>query len=372
MKSVFSLVLTFIILLFNPLNIEAISVSAECACVIDALTGRVIYNKNMEKQHTMASTTKIMTALVALENSMPDQIVTVSKNAAGKEGTSLYLKAGQKATMEDLLYGLMLQSGNDAAVAIAEGISGSVSEFAKLMNKKAQEVGALNSSFKNPNGLDEDGHFTTAYDLALITREAMKNEKFCQIVSTKSKLILDGTLTVSNHNKMLRMYEGCTGVKTGFTKKSGRCLVTSAERGGVKVIAVTLNAPDDWNDHKAMLDFAFDTTACYRVIAAGMTVNTVPVVYGTSKSVELTAQEDFTITENKNEKFKNITVKCNIPESVTAPVTEGEIIGDLTVYYCDKPQKTINLIASASVGYEEKGSKVLENFKKLLTFGCEF
>lgn len=372
MKPVFSLVLVFFILLFNPVCIEAISVSAECACVIDALTGRVIYNKNMEKQHTMASTTKIMTALVALENSKLDDVVTVSGNAAGEEGTSLYLKKGQKATMEDLLYGLMLQSGNDAAIAIAEGVSGSVSEFATLMNQKAQELGAVNSSFKNPNGLDEEGHFTTAYDLAIITREAMKNEKFCEIVSTKSKLILDGTQTVSNHNKMLRMYEGCTGVKTGFTKKSGRCLVTSAERGGVKVIAVTLNAPNDWNDHRAMLDYAFDTTACYRVIAAGMTVNTVPVICGTSNSVELAAAEDFTITENKTEKFKNITVKCNIPAQVTAPVTEGEIIGDLTVYYCDEPQKTIKLIASASVGYEEKGSGIFENFKKLLTYGCEF
>lgn len=371
MKPVFFLILTTLILLMNSYNIEAISVSAECACVIDATTGRVIYNKNMEKQHTMASTTKIMTALVALENSNMEDIVTVSKNAAGEEGTSLYLKAGQKATMEDLLYGLMLQSGNDAAIAIAEGVSGTVADFATLMNKKAQEIGAANSSFKNPNGLDEDGHFTTAYDLAVITREAMKNEKFCEIVSTKSKLILDGTQTVSNHNKMLRMYEGCTGVKTGFTKKSGRCLVTSAERGGVKVIAVTLNAPNDWNDHAMMLDYAFETTCCYTVIAAGMTVNTVPVINGTSNTLELSAQEDFAITENKGEKFKNITVKCNIPESVTAPITEGEVVGDLTVYYCDEPQKTLKLVASASVGYKEKSSKIFENFKKLLTYGCD-
>ncbi len=370
MKPVFSLILVCFILLMNSVCIEALSISAECACVIDASTGRVIYNKNMEKQHTMASTTKIMTALVALENSKLDDVITVSKNAAGEEGTSLYLKAGQKATMEDLLYGLMLQSGNDAAIAIAEGVSGTVADFASLMNKKAQEIGANNSSFKNPNGLDEEGHFTTAYDLAIITREAMKNEKFCEIVSTKSKLILDGTQTVSNHNKMLRMYDGCTGVKTGFTKKSGRCLVTSAMRNGVKVIAVTLNAPDDWNDHRVMLDFAFDTTASFTVIAAGMTVNTVPVVNGTSKNLELTAQEDFVITENKDDKFKNIMVKCNIPTQVNAPVTEGEIIGDLTVYYCDKPQKTIKLIASASVGYKKLGNKTFENFKKLLTYGC--
>ena len=173
------------ILIMCPMQVSAIGISAECACVIDASTGRIIYEKNMNKQHTMASTTKIMTAIVALENSNFDDVVTVSENAAGTEGTSLYLKAQQKVTMEDLLYGLMLQSGNDAAIAIAEGISGSVSEFATLMNQKCTEIGVKNTSFKNPNGLDEDGHFTTAYDLAMITRQAMKNEIFRQIVSTK-------------------------------------------------------------------------------------------------------------------------------------------------------------------------------------------
>ncbi|MBQ3181494.1 MAG: D-alanyl-D-alanine carboxypeptidase [Clostridia bacterium] len=218
MKRVFSFILIGFLLLFTPENVNAISVSAECACVIDMSTGRVIYEKNMNKQHTMASTTKIMTALVALENSNLEDIVTVSKNATGKEGTSLYLKAGQKVSMEDLLYGLMLQSGNDAAVAIAEGVSGSVEKFAETMTERAKALGAKNSSFKNPNGLDEEGHFTTAYDLAMITKEALKNKKFSEIVSTKSKTILDGTQTVSNHNKMLRIYDGCIGVKTGFTK----------------------------------------------------------------------------------------------------------------------------------------------------------
>ena len=372
MKRIFSLILVSLILIIKPVNVCALSVSAECACVIDATTGRVIYDKNMNKQHTMASTTKIMTGLVALENSNFDDVVTVSKNAAGEEGTSLYLKAGQKVTMEDLLYGLMLQSGNDAAIAIAEGVSGSVAEFANLMNTRAQSIGAVNSSFKNPNGLDEEGHFTTAYDLAIITREALKNPVFSEIVATKSKQILDGSQTVSNHNKMLRMYEGCIGVKTGFTKKSGRCLVTAAERGGVKVIAVTLNAPNDWNDHTAMLDYAFSITDYFPIIAAGMTVNTVNVKNGTSKILELAAEQDFYISENKDDKFKNITVKCNIPGEVQAPVTEGQIIGDLTVYYKDQPQATINLLAAASVDYRERsGNEFFENFKKLFTYGCE-
>ena len=372
MKRLFSLVLFVFFILFVTKNVNAMSVSAECACVIDMSTGRVIYEKNAHKQHTMASTTKIMTALIALENSNLDDVVTVSKNAAGKEGTSLYLKAGQKANMGDLLYGLMLQSGNDAAVAIAEGVSGSVEEFAKLMTERARSIGAKNSSFKNPNGLDEEGHYTTAYDLALITKEAMENEKFAQIVSTKSKTILDGTQTVSNHNKMLKTYDGCIGVKTGFTKKSGRCLVTAAKRNGVGIIAVTLNAPDDWCDHTAMLDYGFLTTEYFPVILSGMTINAITVRGGESKTVELSATEDFYISENKDEKFKNITVKCDIPKEITAPVYKGDKIGELSVYYKGELQNTIDLCAQADVGIkEEKENFFWKNFKKLLTYGCK-
>ena len=372
MKRVFSLILVIIFILSVTKNVNALSISAECACVIDMSTGRVIFEKNAHKEHTMASTTKIMTALVALENSNPDDVVTVSENAAGKEGTSLYLKAGQKATMEDLLFGLMLQSGNDAAVAIAEGVSGNVEEFARLMTERAKSIGAKNSSFKNPNGLDEEGHFTTAYDLALITREAMKNEKFAEIVSTKSKLILDGTQTVSNHNKMLKIYDGCIGVKTGFTKKSGRCLVTAAKRGNVGIIAVTLNAPDDWRDHTAMLDYGFLKTEYFPVILSGMTINTITVKGGESKTVEISAAEDFYITENKEDKFKNITVKCDIPKEVTAPVFKGDKIGELSVYYKDELQKKIDVIISASVDAEiKKYNYFFENFKKILTCCCK-
>ncbi len=358
------------IFLIMPQKVAAIGVGAECACVIDALTGRIIYEKNMHKQHTMASTTKIMTALVALENSKPDDIVTVSGNAAGTEGTSLYLKTGQKATMEDLLYGLMLQSGNDAAIAIAESVAGSVSDFAVLMNKKAQQIGVKNSSFKNPNGLDEDGHFTTAYDLAMITRTAMQNEKFREIVSTNSKSILNGTQTVTNHNKMLRQYEGCIGVKTGFTKKSGRCLVTAANRGGVEVIAVTLNGPDDWNDHRRMLDYAFLATDYFPVVAEGMTVNAIPVKDGTSVSLELCADRNFYISESRDEKFKNISVKCKIPKEVVAPITKNEKVGEMTIYYKKEPLETIDLLAAVSIAYEEdKKGNIYDNFKKLLVLG---
>ena len=351
----------------------ALSVSAEYACVIDAQTGRVIYEKNAHSTHSMASTTKIMTALVALENGQLNDIVTAGKNAAGTEGTSLYLKVGDKLTLSELLYGLMLRSGNDAAIAIAEHIAGDVPKFAELMTSRARIIGAKNTSFKNPNGLDEDGHFTTAYDLAIITREALKNENFADIVKTKSKSIQNGAQTVVNHNKLLNSYDGCIGVKTGYTKKTGRCLVSAAERGGVRVIAVTLNAPNDWSDHKNMLDYAFSNTLTFPLIAEGMTVNTVTVRNGESESLELCADRNFYLSESPDTKFKNAKINLKIPDFVTAPVKKGEIVGALEIYYKDELLDTINLIAAADINYKdpEPHKEFFKIFKKLLVSGCQ-
>ena len=211
----------FFFVLFLPAapKAKALGVSAQYACVMDSLTGRVLFEKNAYARHSMASTTKIMTALVALESGNTNDIVTVSANAAGTEGSSIYLKAGEKITLKDLLYGLMLESGNDAAIAVAEHIGGSVEGFAELMNQKAKAVGANQTQFKNPNGLDEDGHYTTAYDLALITRAALRNKDFAEIVATKRKTISNGEesygRSLANHNKLLTIYKGCDGVKTG-------------------------------------------------------------------------------------------------------------------------------------------------------------
>lgn len=352
--------------------VSALSVSAQYACVMDGQTGRVIYEKNAHARHSMASTTKIMTALVAIESAPLTDIVNVSKNAAGTEGTSLYLKVGDKVLLQDLLYGLMLQSGNDAAIAIAEHIAGSVDAFATRMTTRAKEIGAKNTAFKNPNGLDADGHYTTAYDLALITREALKNETFAEIVGTKSKSIRNGTQTVTNHNKMLQYYKGCIGVKTGFTKKTGRCLVSAALRDGKQIIAVTLNAPNDWNDHTAMLDYAFLNTTRFPLLAAGMTVNSVTVKNGSSQSLELTAAKDFYLCENPNTKFQNAHIACRIPESVTAPIEQGEVIGTADIYYKDTLLESVDLVAAATIAYKEesKSDVFFDYFKKLLFFGC--
>jgi len=220
----------------------AIGTSAVSAIVIETSGNSVIYQKNAYKKMPMASTTKIMTALCAIEAGNIDRTVTVNPNAVGIEGSSIYLQKGEKLTLRDLLYGLMLNSGNDAAVAIAYEVSGGIDEFALLMNKTAQKIGCKNTHFENPSGLDGKEHYTTAYDLAIITSYAMKIPAFADIVSTYRKSIPNGDKTyerqLKNHNKLLNMYDGCTGVKTGYTKKCGRCLVSSAKRDGVELVAV--------------------------------------------------------------------------------------------------------------------------------------
>lgn len=241
----------------------SLSLSAESAVLIDANSGNVLYSKNHTERMEMASTTKIMTALVAAESFDSKKTVRVSPEAVGVEGSSVYLYEGEQITMEELLYSLLLQSANDAATAIAIAVAGSVEEFADMMNARASEMGLDNTHFTNPHGLSDNEHYTTAYDLAIIASHALKNETVREIVSTYKKTIpIDSRCnprTLVNHNKMLRLYDGAIGVKTGFTKRAGRCLVSAAERDGLTLIAVTLNAPDDWRDHTQMLDFGFDS-----------------------------------------------------------------------------------------------------------------
>ena len=228
--------------------------------LIEATTGRVLYASTESAKLYPASTTKVLTALCVL-NSLPlDRVVEVPKEAVGVEGSSIYLKAGQKITVEDLLFGLMLRSGNDAAVTLAIETSGSVEEFAKLMNKTAIECGAKDSNFVNPHGLQNENHYTTALDLAKITAKAYENQDFVRIISSMTRKIKidDSELVIANKNKMLKLYDGANGVKTGYTKSSGRCLVSGAKRGGMQLISVVLNCGDMWNESVRMLDFGFD------------------------------------------------------------------------------------------------------------------
>ncbi len=274
-----------ILFLSFPFSVSAYSVlpsvSASSAILIDG-QGRILFEKSAQTRLPMASTTKIMTALVALENIDPDTVVSADSRAVGVEGSSVYLKAGEKLTVSDLLYCLMLASANDAAAAIAYAVAGGIDEFSALMNKKARELGLNDTHFENPHGLDSKDHFTTAHDLALLTAHALKNDSFFKIVSTNSYIaksdIADHSLF--NHNRLLRSYDGCIGVKTGYTKTSGRCLVSAAERDGLRLICVTLHAPDDWNDHKNLLDYGFEHFYAKKLCDVGQNFYDIPVVSG--------------------------------------------------------------------------------------------
>ncbi len=228
--------------------------------LIEQSTRRVLLNENMNARCFPASTTKVLTALVVLNNVPLNRVVTVPKVAEGVEGSSIYLRAGQKITVEHLLYGLMLRSGNDSAVALAVETAGSIEKFALMMNETAKMLGANNSHFVNPHGLHDDDHYTTAYDLALITASAYSNSDFVRIVSSKkAKIEIDGQASyIGNKNKLLTLYEGANGVKTGYTKKSGRCLVGGAYKNGMQLITVVLNYNDMWNDTIRMLNYGFE------------------------------------------------------------------------------------------------------------------
>jgi len=355
------LVLTILFLLsfmpFNAKNTQAISASSYC--VIDSVTGRILYEKNAHTKRGMASTTKIMTAIVALENSDINSVATVSRKASYTEGSSLYLKAGEKMKVIDLVYGLMLNSGNDAAVVLAEHIGGSVENFANMMNETAQKIGAVSTSFTNPNGLYDDNHYTTAYELALITRYALKNEQFRQIVSTKkytAQTVGDARkIYLSNHNKLLGSFDGCDGIKTGFTKKTGRCLVSSVTRDGWQAICVTLNAADDWNDHKTLINKAFSEYKMQKLVSKGQYLKTLPVLKGVSDLVGAVAGDSVCVPIKENEKI-DFEMVYNLPENLDAPVVQGQLVGSVNLLFDKKAFASLDVIANASVEITKKAS----------------
>ena len=235
-----------------PCRILAVETSAASAILMDADSGRVLYERNADRKMLIASTTKILTALVAIEEGDLHDTVKVSREAAYTEGSAMYLTEGETLTLETLLYGVLLCSGNDAAVAVAQHVGGSVKGFVSLMNEKARELGMEHSSFANPNGLDDEQHYSTARDMAKLARAALENETLMRIASTRSVTI--GGRTMTNHNKLLHYVDGCLGLKTGYTKAAGRTLVSCAEKNGQRLIAVTLQDGNDWADHQALYE----------------------------------------------------------------------------------------------------------------------
>ena len=332
------------------------SLSAQSALLMEAQSGAVAYEKNAHKRLPMASTTKIMTALVALELASPSTVISVDERAVGIEGSSIYLCAGEKLTLEELLYALMLESANDAAVAIAIGLSGSEEAFVDEMNSKATSLGLSDTHFANPHGLDAEAHYTTAYELALITREALQNPLFKTIVSTRKATIphpnTDAVRLLVNHNKMLRLYDGCIGVKTGYTQKSGRCLVSAAEQNGVAMIAVTIDSPDDWNDHTKLLDFGFSNYRSVELSPADFQL-CLPVVGGKEAYVMLGVAQSISAILPSGVGVIEQTVEC--PRYLFSPVKEGDVCGQM-LFFCDTKNDgtkeligTVSLIAQYSV-----------------------
>ena len=337
--------------LILPVNVNAIS--AEKAILMDAATGRVLYEKNADAQSLIASTTKIMTALVVCEQCNVLDRMRIPKEAVGIEGSSMYLQEGEILTIQELLYGLMLHSGNDAAVALAIYCGGTVEGFAELMNDKAHQLGMKDSHFENPNGLDAPGHYSTARDLAILASYAMENPIFYKTVSTKNVTI--GQRYLHNHNKLLWQVEGADGIKTGYTRAAGRILVSSATRDSRRLIAVTINAPDDWHDHAALLNQGFSGFAHCRVVSRGEIVGFVEIAGGQNGNVQLLADGDFDYALSPEEKT---TLRIPGPGFVYAPVAEGADVGFAYVCIDGKPVGKVPLVYGETVEMvpqEDKG-----------------
>lgn len=341
--------------LLYPSPVQAIS--AKKAIVVDATTGRVLYEKDADSRSLIASTTKIMTALIICEQCNVLDRMRIPKEAVGIEGSSMYLKEGEVLTLQELLYGMMLHSGNDAAVALAIYCGGTVEGFAELMNDKAHLLGMKDTHFVNPNGLDSPDHYSSARDLAVLAAYAMKNPIFAKTVSTKTVTV--GARSLRNHNKLLWQVEGADGVKTGYTKAAGRILVSSAMRQGRRLVAVTIDDGNDWADHAAMLNDGFSRYQVCQIVKKGECLGSVEVFGGQEARVNVLAAQDFSYALAENDKPH---IVLGAPGFAYAPVVEGAeggfayicigdtAVGKIPVVY----EKTVEQIVAQKKHFWEK------------------
>lgn len=312
---------------------DKIKLSAECAVLIEANSRRVLFASNAMSKRAMASTTKIMTALVIIQNCNLDDIVTIPKEAQGVEGSSIYLTAGEKLSVKDLLYGLMLRSGNDAATALALHCSGSINEFAELMNSTAAQLGLEHTHFANPSGLPNENHYTTAYELSIIAAQAMQNNVFREIVSTTNiKIPWDGhdsDRILINKNKMLAQYDGADGIKTGYTMAAGRCLVASATKNGMTLIAVVLNSSPMYADCSKMLDYGFENYHMQEIIKANDIYGSMPIDKGFIDSIDYVTEKSVSLPIKDND---TVSIEITLNNTVMpAPVYRGDVTGRIDV-----------------------------------------
>ena len=338
--------------------------SAEALILYEPRTGTVLREKQADKSMLIASTTKIMTALLVVEHCALQETVTITEAMCGAEGSSLYLTEGQRFTVEELLYGLMLASANDAAEALAIHTAGSIEAFAAMMNEKAASLGMANTHYANPHGLDDPAgqHYSSARDLAFLTAAAMENPLFCRFFSAR-EFEIHGTV-IENHNKLLASYDGCLGGKTGYTRAAGRTLVSCAERNGLRLICVTLSDPDDWNDHRALFDAAF---ADYRFLTFPETGwKSVPAISSTVPDIPLRCSVPYALVRNG----KEAQVHVSLPRFVFAPVNRGDALGSLVVAVRGKVVVRADILAAADAPVDL--SQRMRPWERLIRLGDRY
>ena len=324
--------------------------------MIDSETGDILFEKDSSKKLGMASTTKIMTGILAIENCKLDDVVTVSRHASYTEGSSIYTKEGERISVKTLIYGLLLKSGNDAAVALAEHMAGSEEAFADMMNEKAKKLGLKNTHFVNPHGLYDPEHYTTAYELAMLARYAMKNKTFAEIVNTVQYIEETDEQRdkhiVNNANKLIKMYEEADGIKPGYTPETGRTLVGSATKNGWRVITVTLNCADDWNEHKKMFDYAFENYNLVTVAVKGESVGTYRVKSGDFGEVGAVLKNGLKVAV-KNDEADTYKINLNF-EKLNAPVQKGMFVENARIEMANGNKYEVPVITNGAVKRKER------------------
>lgn len=366
----------FICLLFIslPLRVEGLEseISAPSAIVVNGETGEVIFGKNINKKLPMASTTKIMTALILCENCDLDEEITVTDDMVRVEGSSMGLLPGDKVSFKGLLYGMMLPSGNDAANAFAISFGGSLENFSLIMNKRAAELGLNNTNFVTPSGLDAKKHYSTVFDMAKLSVVAMKNDEFRKAVSTDTIRLEYGnppySRSLSGHNKILEIYDGANGIKTGYTSLSGRCLVSSAERGNKKVIAVTLNDSNRWENHTKLLNYGFQNLTEYN-LELPEKFSKIEIISGGARFVKVETKK--AIVGLTTIETENLNYKLHIKRFIYAPAKKGQTVGRIDFYIKDNLLKSLDIKVSENTPIETKKQisfkeKFIINLKLLL------
>ena len=367
MKRLLSVALSLMILSLSVASAHAgeVKTSAAAYMLYCPDNGEILLSENADTELPIASTTKIMTALITLEEAAVDNRVVEFTDEMSAEGSSMYLKRGEKVTLYDLAVGMMMQSGNDAANAAAIATAGSIVSFADRMNEKAQQIGMEHTHFVTPSGLDDENHYSTASDMALLMAHALQNDDFAFITSQTSMEVrfvypADKFMTYPNHNKLLKMYDDCIGGKTGFTDAAGRTLVTAAKRDDLTLIAVTLDDPDDWNDHVMLYDYGFDH---YERKALDIGSISADVVGGTDSTVALVADKAFAVVPKNAEKLET---RVCMPAFLYAPVEAGETVGKIEYSADGEALIEVPLTAADSVGYDNKRRNIIAYIKDLL------